>query len=143
MNNEPILQIKDLLKQSGDAVIFPAFSLQIFAGQSLAIYSSLNVRRALLGMLSGETAIAAGEIILGQSRFSPRKSAYHPAMGILFAEEAVYERLNVNDHFKFFRRLYGSQSLIDDLLHTVRLEGKNWRNRPRMSTPRLRVFFTN
>jgi ABC-2 type transport system ATP-binding protein len=126
MNNMPIMQIKDLLKQSEDALIFPAFSLQIFEGQSVAIYSNINVRRALLDMLSGETAISDGEITVGQWRLSARKSAYHPEMGILFADDAMYKRLNVNEHFRFFKQLYGAKSPIDDLLHAVRLEPKKY-----------------
>lgn len=57
-----ILEIKDLEKQCEDAIVFPAFSLEVSEGQSIAICSSTNVRSVLLNMLVGKIAISSGEI---------------------------------------------------------------------------------
>jgi ABC-2 type transport system ATP-binding protein len=99
MDSVPIMQIKELEKQGEDTMIFPAFSLEISAGQSVAICSNMNVRRTLLGMLSGKIAISGGEIIVKQERLLPKKLSYHHDIGILFMDDKCYERLNINDHF--------------------------------------------
>lgn len=119
-----VLEMKDLEKQSEDAIVFPAFSLEVSEGQSIAICSSTNVRSMLLNMLVGKIPISSGEISVNQEKLSLHKAAYHSQIGISFLDEGMYERLSANDHFKFYKRIYDSNHLIDDLLHFVQLESK-------------------
>ncbi len=119
-----VLEISGLEKQSEDAIVFPAFTLEVSEGQSVAICSSINVRSVLLKMMTGKIAISSGEISVNQEKLSLHKGAYHPQIGISFLDEGMYERLSANDHFKLYKRLYDSNQPINDLLYLVQLESK-------------------
>jgi len=144
-----ILEIRDLEKQSEDAIVFPAFSLKVSEGQSVAICSSTNVRSVLLNMLVGKIAISSGEISVNQERISLHKAAYHSQIGISFLDDGIYERLSINEHFSFYKRLYESKYLIDDLLHLVQLESKRHKKVKALSysekrrVQMARLFFQN
>jgi len=104
--------------------VFPAFSLKVSEGQSIAICSSTNVRSVLMNMLIGKIPISSGEISVNQEKLSLRKVAYHSQIGTLLLNDGIYERLTVNDHFKFYKRIYESKHRIDDLVHFIQLESK-------------------
>lgn len=117
----PVFEIQNLEKQSEDTVIFPEFSLVIREGQSVSICSNTNVRRELLNMMIGKAEVSNGKISVNQQTIPRRNKAYQWQVGYSFLDEALYERLTVKDHFKFYKRLYDSRKSIEDLLHKVQL----------------------
>ncbi|MGP4107899.1 LytTR family transcriptional regulator DNA-binding domain-containing protein [Virgibacillus sp. L01] len=116
-----VLTIEKLEKQIEDTVVFPEFNLEILKGQSVSIYSNTNVRNVLLRMIMGEIATLNGKINVNGEIASLDKSAYHSQVGISFFDDGLYERLSIKDNFQFFRRLYSSSYMIDDMLDRVQL----------------------
>ena len=110
----------DAEKHQNDALIFPAFSLTLTAGEVLAVYSNVNIREQLIKLLLGKTSLSQGEIQLaGQSLAS--KSV---EMGFLFLSEGVYERLSVMENLNFFKNLYGAEEKVGETIRKVQLESK-------------------
>ncbi|MFB4166823.1 LytTR family transcriptional regulator DNA-binding domain-containing protein [Virgibacillus sp. JSM 102003] len=116
-----LFKIHNLEKQSEDTIIFPKFSLEISEGQSVSIHSNTNVRSVLLNMMVGKMEILNGEISVNQEKLPGHNTAYHSKIGYFFLDDALYERLTVIDHFKFYKKLYDSDQLIADMLNMVQL----------------------
>ncbi|WP_164669320.1 LytTR family transcriptional regulator DNA-binding domain-containing protein [Virgibacillus doumboii] len=116
-----VLRIENLEKQSEDVIIFPKFSLEIAEGQSAAIHSTTNVRSALLDMMVGKVEILSGKITVNQQKVPQRKMDYHSQIGYSFLDDALYERLTVMEHCKFYKRLYESDQFIEDILDMLQL----------------------
>lgn len=110
----------DAEKHQNDALIFPAFSLTLTAGEVLAVYSNVNIREQLIKLLLEKSSLSQGEIQLaGQSLAS--KSV---EMGFLFLSEGVYERLSVMENLDFFKNLYGAEEKVEETIRKVQLESK-------------------
>ncbi|WP_407270477.1 LytTR family transcriptional regulator DNA-binding domain-containing protein [Radiobacillus sp. PE A8.2] len=116
-----VLNIEKLEKQIEDTIVFPEFNLEILKGQSVSIYSNTNVRNVLLRMIMGEFATLSGKITVNEEIASLYNKAYHSQVGISFLDDGLYERLSIRDNLTFFKRLYSSNQMIDDMLERVQL----------------------
>ena len=119
-----VLSMINIEKNDGDTILFPAFSLDVAEKEVTAIYSTLNVRQILLNMFIGKTSIMGGELIVKGACISKNKQTFFKEVGVLFFDEGMYERLTVQDHFKFYKGLYISNQTFDQMLKITQLEAK-------------------
>lgn len=99
-------------KRIHDTLLFPSFDLVVPSGQVTAIYSSVNVREQLIGLLLGKTKLSAGEIHSDES------------LAVLFLQEGLYERLSIAEMLQFTKRLHHSEQTVDAVLQMVQLTDK-------------------
>ncbi len=119
-----VLSMKNIEKHVGDTVLFPAFSLEVAEMEVTAIYSTLNVRQTLLNIFIGKTSIAGGELVVNGTSITENKPAFFKEIGLIFFDEGLYHRLTVQDHFKFYKRLYNSNQTFDQILKMTQLEAR-------------------
>lgn len=116
-----VLTIRNLESHHQDTLLFPSFSLEIAQAQVTAIYSSLNVRHVLLDMFIGKTLTGNGSIQV--NGITPKnKSAYYREIGILFFNDGLYDRLTVNDHLKFYKKINESDLPLEEVLALIHLK---------------------
>lgn len=107
-----------------------------------AIHSTLNVRNTLLDMFIGKAQISGGRICINGKEVSGDKQSFINEMGILFLDEGLYERLTVNDHFKYYNRLYTSNQTFDQMLSITQLgQKRNTKVRNLTYSEKRRVHF--
>ncbi|HAM81855.1 LytTR family transcriptional regulator DNA-binding domain-containing protein [Ornithinibacillus bavariensis] len=115
-----VLSIQNLEKQEKDVLLFPSFSLHVGKGEVSAIYSNINIRKALLNMFLGKEEIYNGDIeILGEKMKD--NPLYRHRVGFCFFEQHFYERLTILDNIRFVKRLYDSKQIIDDIINITQL----------------------
>lgn len=137
-----VLSIENIERHSKDTILFPVFSLKVDEEEITAIHSTLNVRNTLLNMFIGKTPISSGEIRVNGNKLSEGKQAYLCEIGFFFFDEGLYERLTVNDHFKFYKRLYASNQTFDQVLSITQLgQKRNTRIRNLTYSEKRRVHF--
>lgn len=138
-----VLTIRNIEKHNEDTILFPAFSLEVVESEITAIYSTFNVRNALLEMLIGKISIPNGEIFVKGTSLKKDKQAYYNEIGVCFLDDGLYERLTVSDHFKFYRSLYLSDQTFDQMLHCTQLGlKKNTKIRKLTYSEKRRVQFS-
>jgi ABC-2 type transport system ATP-binding protein len=115
-----VLSIQNLEKQEKDVLLFPPFNLQIGKGDITAIYSNINIRKALLRMFLGKEEIYNGNIVV-QGEGIKDKPLYQLKVGLCFFEQSLYERLTVMDNLKFVKKLYGSKQIMEDIISLTQL----------------------
>ncbi|WJE17265.1 LytTR family transcriptional regulator DNA-binding domain-containing protein [Halobacillus sp. ACCC02827] len=108
-------------RRSGDHVILPSLSFSIDKGARIGVYTSLERRRELQALLIGQQDQASGDVKLFGKSIHKKRPPAPEELGILFLDEGYYERLNVKDHLRFYKRIYGSAHSIQDILNTVKL----------------------
>ena len=101
-------------KQINDSILFPAFDLTTVPGEVVALCSSVNVREQLIDILLRKTLLSNGEI-----QHNPNE-----ALGFFFLIDGVYERLTVKESLKFYRQLYKSEVILEDIVRLVQLDSK-------------------
>lgn len=101
-------------KQINDSVVFPAFDLTTVPGKVVALCTTVNVREQLIDILLRKTLLSNGEI-----QHNPNE-----ALGFFFLIDGVYERLTVKESLKFYRQLYKSEVIIEDIVRLVQLDSK-------------------
>jgi ABC-2 type transport system ATP-binding protein len=116
-----VLSIHNLEKQEKDVLLFPSFNLDIGEQEVVAIHSSLNIREALLHIILGKISSSSGEIFMLGEKVSKEKNLYDMQIGICFFENGYYTRLTVEDHVRFYMRLYNSQKSMEEILSIVQL----------------------
>ncbi|GKU78540.1 LytTR family transcriptional regulator DNA-binding domain-containing protein [Paenibacillus sp. L3-i20] len=119
-----ILQIKELERYMENMLVFPAFHIEVAQHEVVALYSSMNVRNTLIAMLTGKLPISTGDIYVNKETFSSNRSLYLLHMGLLLLNDGHYERLTVKENFTFFKKLHGSELIIDEVIRKVKLETK-------------------
>ncbi|MNH93163.1 Transcriptional regulatory protein YpdB [compost metagenome] len=119
-----VLQIRELERYTENVLVFPAFHIEVARHDIVALYSSMNVRNTLLAMLTGRLPISSGEIRVNGEVYSNNRKTYLSQLGILLLEEGLYERLTVKENFKFYKKMYGSASTVEEVIRMVKLEAK-------------------
>jgi ABC-2 type transport system ATP-binding protein len=119
-----ILSIKQLERYTDNERVFPAFDLEVAPRETVAIYSSTNVRQVLLAMFMGELPLYGGEIRVNDQTYTGDRKSYLAEIGLLLLEEGFYDRLTVKESFSFYRNLNGSTKQIDEVIRAVKLEEK-------------------
>ncbi|WP_238482627.1 LytTR family transcriptional regulator DNA-binding domain-containing protein [Lederbergia galactosidilytica] len=119
-----ILSIKNIEKQDGHTIIFPAFSLDVQKQGVLAIHTNTNVRTVLMKMFMGETPISNGKIYVNGVSIESAKKEFFAYVGFCNLNDGLYERLRVKDHYSFYRKLYHSTLTIEEGLRMTQLDIK-------------------
>ena len=119
-----MLAIENIEKHSKNTILFPLFSLNVGQSEITAIYSTFNVRKALLDMFTGRFPVANGRIRVNGISLTENKTDYYSQLGVSFFEEGLYERLSVKDYFKFYMGLYQVNQTFDQLFLLTQLEEK-------------------
>ncbi|WP_054026045.1 LytTR family transcriptional regulator DNA-binding domain-containing protein [Bacillus sp. FJAT-28004] len=119
-----VLEIKELERYTENILVFPAFHIEIARHDVVALYSSMNVRNTLLAMLTGKLPVSSGEIQVNKEAYASNKKAYLSQLGLLLLEDGFYERLSVKENFSFFKKLYGSDLVVDEVIRSVKLDMK-------------------
>lgn len=114
------LQFINAEKRIHDSIVFPSFNLSIHPGQGVAIYSSVNVREQLMGLLLGDTMLSSGEVKIVGDQYTECKQS----LGFLFLDNGLYERLTIEEMINFTKRLYLSTQSIDEVIGIVQLKSK-------------------
>ncbi|WLR42140.1 LytTR family transcriptional regulator DNA-binding domain-containing protein [Bacillus carboniphilus] len=115
-----VLKIINLEKHEKDTTVFSSFNLEINNGDSVSLHTNTSVRNSLINILIGKEAVSVGQIHINNEKISINLHS----VSFLLLKEALYERLTVMDHFKFFKRLYQSPHSIESILSIVKLDEK-------------------
>ncbi|MDV6379130.1 LytTR family transcriptional regulator DNA-binding domain-containing protein [Sporosarcina sp. GW1-11] len=107
-------------KRIHDSIIFPPFNLSVNRGQSVAIYSSVNVREQLIQLLLEDVRLSSGEVKIGNDSYGENKQI----VGFLFLGSGLYERLSVEEMVAFTKKLYTSHESVVEVIDTVQLGSK-------------------
>ncbi|WP_121604443.1 LytTR family transcriptional regulator DNA-binding domain-containing protein [Virgibacillus sp. Bac332] len=119
-----LLVIYSLEKRTKDSIIFPIFNLTIEKGDITAVYSTLNIRKVLLEIISGKTLASKGEIRINGVTIMENRNLFLSGVVLAFYEDGIYDRLKVRDYFSFYRAIYDSNQTIDQLLRITQLQDK-------------------
>ncbi|MFC5605031.1 LytTR family transcriptional regulator DNA-binding domain-containing protein [Sporosarcina koreensis] len=114
------LQFINAEKRIHDSVVFPPFDLSVDAGKVVAVYSSVNVREQLIGLLLEKSKLSNGEIRIGNSNISENNLK----IGFYFLQDGLYERLSIEEMIHFTKQLYFSTDSVQDVIQTVQLDSK-------------------
>ncbi|MFD1850900.1 LytTR family transcriptional regulator DNA-binding domain-containing protein [Oceanobacillus bengalensis] len=117
-------KVENLEKHDKDSILFPTFNLEMAEKEIVAIYSTLNVRHTILGMITGEIPISSGNIMISGSSLRKDRMTYFREIGICFFEEGLYERLTIKDYLRFFGDLYNFKQTFDQIFQLVQLHTK-------------------
>ncbi|MUV38121.1 hypothetical protein JNUCC1_01945 [Lentibacillus sp. JNUCC-1] len=104
------LMFSDAEKHIQDTIVFSDLNMAIPNGQVISVYTNVNVRETLVGILTGDTNLSYGNFTLQSD------------IGFLLLQDGLYERLKVNEMLTFTKRLYASDQLIESIVHMMQLE---------------------
>lgn len=137
-----ILSIKNIEKQDGHTLIFPAFSLDVPKQEVVVIHTNTNGRTVLMQMFMGEIPTSNGEIYVNGVSIESAKREFFSYTGFCYLDDGLYERLRVKDHFSFFQKLYDSPLTIEEGLRITQLDTKkNERVRQLSLSEKRRIQF--
>jgi len=118
-----MIELRNLQKMHGQQAILVVTELSVQAGEVVAVLGPQGSgKKELLTLLLGETQPSAGEVRLaGLIPFENRKSL-KSIVGMVYAQNALYERLTVLANLNFFCELLGlSGSRAKEVLEQVGL----------------------
>ncbi|MFC4410385.1 LytTR family transcriptional regulator DNA-binding domain-containing protein [Chungangia koreensis] len=108
-----LLTIEKLAKRNADTLVFPSFDLQVDASVVAAIHCHVNIREMLIHIIEGSFQPSEGYISVNGIHILDRQFARE--IGICTLSEGYYERLTILDHLKFYKDVYESDFLIEDV----------------------------
>lgn len=116
-----MFEIRKLEKFKYGKPLFPSFSLQVRAGEIVALYSESEIRLSLMNVFTSPSCQQIRNITLNeichQKQF--KKFVFHTCF--YSYTDGLYERLTVLDHIRFYKRLYGSSASVDYILDQTML----------------------
>ncbi|WP_336883378.1 LytTR family transcriptional regulator DNA-binding domain-containing protein [Priestia koreensis] len=115
------LVIEKLEKRIGNQIIFPAIDLTITSGEVVAVQCNAEIRNQFIHMLVGGVPVSAGRIMLNDEELPKHFKKLCENVGLLFAQEAFYDRLSVYQYLSFYKRLYAGNREVDEFLKMVGL----------------------
>ena len=103
-----MIELRNLQKMQGQQAILDVPALSVQAGEVVAVVGPQGSgKKELLALLLGETQPSAGEIHLaGLVPFENRKQL-SSRLGMVYAQNALYDRLTVFANLSFFCELLG------------------------------------
>ncbi len=119
-----ILSIENLEKHEKDLIIFTAFNLHMTSGEVAAIHSNTNVRDTLVDIFEGKVSSSSGLAVINGNTYDHDRKRYFRDIGICSLKEGMYERLRVQDHLMFHKKLFSSSISIDAAAKIVQLTTK-------------------
>ncbi|CDQ21252.1 transcriptional regulator, LytTR family [Halobacillus karajensis] len=122
MDQDVVIKMEKIGMTEGDKVWFHPFDFQLNRREVAAIQCDHATGKLLFQLLIGQES-SSGTIAYFNKAHPREPEKYRQQVGVVMHEEGVYERLAPSDYLKFFQKLYGSNSNIDELLHKVNLYG--------------------
>ncbi|AUO14647.1 LytTR family transcriptional regulator DNA-binding domain-containing protein [Priestia megaterium] len=116
-----LLSIRNLEKNKGNTILFPEFSLEVNKGDIVAIKCNSEVGRQIIDMLIGQVSLSNGEVIFKDESLNTNYKKLSRSIGIALLDESFYDRLNLDQYLKFFKRLYAVETDISSLLQQTGL----------------------
>ncbi|MFS1514605.1 LytTR family transcriptional regulator DNA-binding domain-containing protein [Chengkuizengella sp. SCS-71B] len=120
-----ILKIKQLEKNIGNSVLFPAIDLEINHGEVVAIQCNREVGSKFIQLMIGELPASGGEILFLGSPLNKNFKRFSKRIGIVLLNENLYERLTPKQYLHFYKQLYEVKIDIMPLLEQVGLLSKS------------------
>ncbi|HXR66680.1 MAG TPA: ATP-binding cassette domain-containing protein, partial [Ktedonobacteraceae bacterium] len=103
-----MLQIRRLEKMIDGRSVLSIDALDIAAGEIVAVLGPTGSGKTVLThLLAGALAPSGGSIVLDGDAISPETHKARTHMGVLFAEDLLYERQSVRSNLLFACRIYG------------------------------------
>ena len=141
-----MLKIKSLYKEEKNNVI-KDIDININKGSSISIECSNEISDMLITMILGRDIPAKGEIYLEDIKNDLYLKKNMGRIGVVFREEAFYERMTIEDYMKFFSRVLSSKVDYKDIMlklalldiGNVRIKDLNYSQKRRLSFARERL----
>lgn len=103
-----MLQIRRLEKISEGRTVLAIESLDIEAGEIVAVLGASGSGKTLLiRLLAGAIVPSGGSILFDGAHISPEANAVRRQIGVLFEEDLLYDRQSVRGNLVFYCHLYG------------------------------------
>ena len=103
-----MIELRQVQKVVGQNTVLNLEALQVKAGEIAAVLGPKGSGKAVLfDLLTGRTAPTAGQCEVVNLSSQSDTEALKQCLGVLFAENALYERLSVRANLRFFCRLQG------------------------------------
>ena len=118
-----MIELRYLQKIEGQSTVVEIENLVVSAGESVAVVGpSGSGKSVLLALLTGRARPTAGTVRVAGLDPSRDRDRLCQQIGVLFAENGVYERLSARDNLTFHCRLRGlSDARADEVLAQVGL----------------------
>lgn len=118
-----MIEIKNLQKVVGQRAVLDIEALSVNAGEiAAAIGPAGSGKTTLLSLLIGQSRPTAGKVLVAGLDPIHQREQLSQRMGVVFAENAFYERLNTQANLEFHCRLRGlPASRINEVLAQVGL----------------------
>lgn len=117
-----MFEIKNLEKFKNGKPLFPNFSLQIQAGEVVALYSESEIRISLMNMLTSPKLQEDSNITCNNICHHKQFQKFIKHTCFSSYTDGLYERLTVLDHIQFYKQLYGSSASIHHILDQAMLQ---------------------
>lgn len=122
-----IIQTAQLTKQIAKQTIIEAIDLHVQQGEIYGLLGTNNAgKSALLRLLTGQLKPSSGEIAIFQQALKGHTPAILKRMGILIAQPAFYDQLNLQQNLELHMRYMGyyQPKAISEMLHVLQLENQ-------------------
>lgn len=103
-----MLFMKDLYKVKKNNVI-KDLSITIGQGSSVSIECSDDISNLLVDLILGREMPAKGQILLDDIKSSDYRKKNIDAIGVIFREDTLYEKMSIESYLKFFADLLRSK----------------------------------
>lgn len=120
----PLLEIKDLYKEIDSNKVFSNINLTLDNSQCIAIRCKKNIGSIFLTIIIGDILPSNGEVLYDGQLLKDNFEDFSKEIGVYLLEYQLYERMNVKEYLKFFKKIYSSKISIDDLLRKIGLLDK-------------------
>ncbi len=105
-------------------LLYPAFSLSIQKGDSVALYAESEIRSMIIERISKLNPNSKKHLIMDDLYKRTNDRMFNEHIYIHFYDDGLYDRLTVLDHVRFFKKLSGSHIHVDTVLDLTMLQEK-------------------
>lgn len=110
----PAVEVRSLVKRFGSFYALRGISLQVQAGESLAIYGPNGAGKStFLRILSAIARPSSGEILIEGLALQERSQAVRRRLGVIGHQTLLYDDLSAAENLLFYARLYDLESPRD------------------------------
>jgi ABC-2 type transport system ATP-binding protein len=128
---QPVLEVRDLVKQYPGVRAVDGVSFSITEGQCLGLLGPNGAgKTTTVEMMEGVTRPTSGEVLY---RGKPLGAQFRAEAGIQFQKTALQDFLTVRETLTLFSRLYPRRRDVDELIRTCALEQVAGRDNRKLS----------
>src|SRR5512138_2474677 len=126
----PILEVRDLVKKSGDFTAVNGITFDIKEGEIFSLLGPNGAgKTTTISMLSTLYTPTSGDAIIGGHSITKEPMAVKQLIGVVPQELALYEELTARENLLFWGQMYGLsgkplQARIDEVLEQIGLADK-------------------